>query len=123
MSEDRRIDLLVKIVLSEARSGNLLPLVARFEAGRSTPAERKYIVGLLEGLQDKRRAKAELRPVEQDLIRLRVEELIGPHFKTEAAIAQVCLERGRKRSFIFKAIRESEQRESKRRKSKRRESM
>src|SRR6478735_8805865 len=118
MSEDRRMDLLVKIVLSKARSGYLLPLIARFEAGRSTPPEREYIVGLLEGLQDKRRAKSELRPIEQDLIRLRIEELIaGEGLQTKAAVAQVMHERGRERSFIFEAIRESKQRESKRRES------
>ena len=80
MSKDRRIDLLVKIVLSEARSGNLLPLIARVASGRLTAPEREFIIDFLERHQDKRRAKAELRTIEQDLIRLRVEELIRAGF-------------------------------------------
>jgi hypothetical protein len=123
MSKDGRIELLVKIVLSEARSGNLLPLIARFEGGRLTDPEREFIIDFLERHQDKRRAKAELHPIEQDLIRGRVEDLIAGDdkkkgVKTEAAVAQVMRERGCSRSKVFEAIKESKERESKRRESK-----
>ena len=124
MSKDRRIDLFVKIALSEARSGYLLPLIVRVSSGMPlTAPEREFIIDFLERHQDKRRAKAELLPIEQDLIRGQVEGLIADEgFKPEAAVAQVMHERGVSRSKVFDAMRESKQLESKRRKPKRRES-
>jgi hypothetical protein len=122
MSKRRRMDI-AKFVLSEARSGNLLPLITRVEAGNLTAPEREFIIDFLERHQDKRIAKAELRPIEQDLIRGRVEGLIADEgFKPEAAVAQVMHERGVSRSKVFDSMRESKERESKRRKSKKRES-
>jgi hypothetical protein len=123
MSKDRRTDLLVKIVLSEARAGNLSPLIARISSRKLTDPEWKFLIDFLERHQSKR-DKAELRELEQDLIRARVEGLITgegepeERIKPEAAIAQVMQERERGRSTIFNAMRNSKKRGSKGRESK-----
>ena len=58
MSKDH---LLAKIVLSEARAGNLLPLMARISSGRLTAPEREFIVDFLERREGKR-TKAGITP-------------------------------------------------------------
>jgi hypothetical protein len=104
----RKGDILAKIALREARAGNLGPLIGRvrFSSMPLTDGEREYIAAALEDL-DGKRGKAMDRQIEKTLIAQRVEGLIEEGFSTEAAVTKVMQERGRKRSTVFTALKES----------------
>jgi hypothetical protein len=96
----------IAFTLSEAKAGNLVPLIARIRGGIASREECELAADLLEQLEGKR-GKVYLRETEEALMAMRVEGLVEEEgLSTEAAVAQVMRERDCSRSSVFSAIRQ-----------------
>lgn len=117
MAKDLKKDLMgigATHAIKEALAGHLAPLIGRFRSGVPlTSEERQFIAAALEQLEGKR-GKAEMRRLEKELVRWRVEGLQAEGWKLEAAVRQEKEKRGYSRSFVFDAMKAAK--ESKKRK-------
>ena len=112
----RNDKLMAKIAVSEARRGNLGPLIARISvpATRATMSdgEWKFIIAELEA-RDGTRGRKALKVIEKQLIAMRVEGLkVGEdgekRLSPDQAVGKVMQERGIKsKQTIYNAIKES----------------
>src|SRR5262245_47170004 len=98
-------------VLREAKLGYTAPLAGYLRADRPLTADlREFLAELVERAEGKR-GKDELRRLEKELIRQQVKGLIEEEgLKPKAAIIEVMESRGRSRSTVYAALRESKMR-------------